>query len=44
MIGKTIDELKIGDKAQFSKTISETDIPYIRSDIVKIDFDPRRSG
>jgi len=26
MIGKTIDELKIGDRAEFSKTISEADV------------------
>lgn len=26
MIGKTIDELKVGDVAEFSKTVSETDI------------------
>lgn len=26
MIGKTIDELKIGDRAEFSKTVSESDI------------------
>ena len=26
MIGKTIDELKIGDSAEISKTVSETDI------------------
>ena len=26
MIGKTIDELKVGQTAQFSKTITETDI------------------
>jgi 3-hydroxybutyryl-CoA dehydratase len=26
MIGKTIDELKIGDSAEFSKTVSESDI------------------
>jgi 3-hydroxybutyryl-CoA dehydratase len=26
MIGKTIDELKVGDTAKFSKTISESDI------------------
>jgi 3-hydroxybutyryl-CoA dehydratase len=26
MIGKTIDELRIGDTAEFSKTISESDI------------------
>lgn len=26
MLGKTIDEIKIGDTSQFSKTVSETDI------------------
>ena len=26
MIGKTIDELKVGDTAEFSKTVSEADI------------------
>ena len=26
MIGKTIDELKVGDTAKFSKTVSESDI------------------
>ena len=26
MIGKTIDELKVGDSAKFSKTISESDV------------------
>jgi len=26
MIGKTIDELKVGDRAEFSKTISESDV------------------
>ena len=26
MIGKTIDELKVGDVAEFAKTISESDI------------------
>lgn len=26
MIGKTIDELKVGDTAEFSKTVSESDI------------------
>lgn len=26
MIGKTIDELKVGDSAEFTKTISESDI------------------
>jgi hypothetical protein len=27
MIGKTIDELKVGDTAEFTKTVSEADIP-----------------
>jgi 3-hydroxybutyryl-CoA dehydratase len=26
MIGKTIDELKVGDRAEFTKTVSEADI------------------
>jgi len=26
MIGKTMEELKVGDKAEFSKTITETDV------------------
>ena len=26
MIGKTIDELKVGDAAEFAKTVSEADI------------------
>lgn len=26
MIGKTIDELKLGDRAEFAKTVSESDI------------------
>ncbi len=26
MIGKTIHEIKVGDKAQFSKTVSESDV------------------
>jgi len=26
MIGKSIEELKVGDRAEFSKTISETDV------------------
>ena len=26
MIGKTIDELKVGDTAEFTKTVSEADI------------------
>ena len=36
--GKSIDELKIGDSAQFSKTITETDI----NDFAKVtgDFNP----
>ena len=38
MIGKTIDELKIGDKAQFTKTVSETDI-YLYAGVTG-DFNP----
>jgi 3-hydroxybutyryl-CoA dehydratase len=38
MIGKTIDELKTGDKAQFTKTISEADI-YLYAGITG-DFNP----
>ncbi len=38
MIGKTIDELKIGDKAQFTKTISEADI-YLYAGVTG-DFNP----
>ena len=38
MIGKTIDELKVGDSAQFSKTVSETDI-YLFAGITG-DFNP----
>ncbi len=38
MIGKTIDELKIGDTAEFSKTVSETDI-YLFAGITG-DFNP----
>jgi 3-hydroxybutyryl-CoA dehydratase len=26
MIGKTLDELRVGDRAEFSKTITETDV------------------
>jgi hypothetical protein len=26
MIGKTIEEIKVGDSAKFSKTISESDV------------------
>jgi 3-hydroxybutyryl-CoA dehydratase len=32
MIGKTIEELKVGERAEFSKTISETDV-YLYSGI-----------
>ena len=38
MIGKTIDQLKVGDKAQFSKTISEADIYLFAG--VSGDFNP----
>ena len=38
MIGKTIDELKVGDTAEFSKTISESDI-YLYAGITG-DFNP----
>jgi len=38
MIGKTIDELQIGDRASFSKTISETDV-YLYAGITG-DFNP----
>ena len=38
MIGKTTDELKAGDKAQFTKTISETDI-YLYAGVTG-DFNP----
>jgi len=38
MIGKTIDELKVGDIAQFSKTVSETDV-YLFAGITG-DFNP----
>jgi 3-hydroxybutyryl-CoA dehydratase len=38
MIGKTIDELKVGDSAQFSKTVTETDI-YLYAGITG-DFNP----
>ncbi len=38
MIGKKIDEVRIGDKAQFTKTISETDI-YLYAGITG-DFNP----
>jgi 3-hydroxybutyryl-CoA dehydratase len=38
MIGKTLNELKIGDKAEFAKTISEFDI-YMLAGITG-DFNP----
>jgi 3-hydroxybutyryl-CoA dehydratase len=38
MIGKTIDKLKVGDIAEFAKTISETDI-YLYAGITG-DFNP----
>ena len=38
MIGKTMDELKIGDTAEFSKTISESDI-YLYAGVTG-DFNP----
>jgi 3-hydroxybutyryl-CoA dehydratase len=38
MIGKTIDQLQVGDKAQFSKTVSETDVYLFAG--VSGDFNP----
>jgi 3-hydroxybutyryl-CoA dehydratase len=38
MIGKTINELKIGDTAEFSKTVSESDI-YLYAGVTG-DFNP----
>jgi 3-hydroxybutyryl-CoA dehydratase len=38
MIGKTIDQLKVGDSAEFAKTVSETDI-YLYAGITG-DFNP----
>ncbi|MCA1960712.1 MAG: MaoC family dehydratase [Desulfomonile sp.] len=38
MIGKTIDQLAVGDKAEFAKTISESDI-YLYAGITG-DFNP----
>lgn len=38
MIGKTIEELKVGDSAEFSKTVSEADI-YLFAGITG-DFNP----
>jgi 3-hydroxybutyryl-CoA dehydratase len=38
MIGKTIDELKVGDGAEFTKTVSESDI-YLYAGVTG-DFNP----
>jgi len=38
MIGKTIDELAVGDSSQFSKTVTETDV-YLFAGITG-DFNP----
>ena len=38
MIGKTIDELKVGDSAKFSKTISDSDV-YLFAGVTG-DFNP----
>ena len=38
MIGKTIDEIKVGDSAKFSKTISESDV-YLFAGVTG-DFNP----
>ena len=38
MIGKTIDELKIGDSAEFAKTVTESDI-YLYAGVTG-DFNP----
>jgi 3-hydroxybutyryl-CoA dehydratase len=38
MIGKTIDEIKIGDTAEFSKTVSESDV-YLYAGVTG-DFNP----
>ena len=38
MIGKTIDKINLGDTAEFSKTVSETDV-YLYAGIVG-DFNP----
>jgi 3-hydroxybutyryl-CoA dehydratase len=37
-MGKTIDQLKIGDKARFTKTVSESDI-YLYAGVTG-DFNP----
>jgi 3-hydroxybutyryl-CoA dehydratase len=38
MIGKTIDKISLGDAAEFSKTVSETDV-YLYAGIIG-DFNP----
>ncbi len=38
MIGKTVDELRVGDSAEFSKTVSESDI-YLYAGVTG-DFNP----
>lgn len=38
MLGKTIDQLRVGDTAQFSKTVSETDVYLFAG--VSGDFNP----
>jgi 3-hydroxybutyryl-CoA dehydratase len=38
IIGKTIDQMKVGDKAEFAKTVTETDI-YLYAGITG-DFNP----
>lgn len=38
ILGKTIDEIEVGDKAYFAKTISETDVYQFAS--VTCDFNP----
>ena len=38
MIGKRIDEIKVGDKAEFTKTVSESDI-YLYAGVT-CDFNP----
>ena len=38
MVGKTMDELKVGDFAEFSKTITETDVTLYAG--ITCDFNP----
>ena len=45
MVGKTIDQLLVGDTAQFSKTVSETDVYLfagISGDIYKLWETPKK--